>query len=139
MFVLVLVGFWFVCWDFNSCENRFPIGLIGGLCSIQSSPQRCGGCGWVKFGFSFSFLIGFFLYCSFAWTGIVLLSGLFSSRHLGSSSTLSKFDSPDTDVAGSDLNSECPVGSLVHLGFGDSSGSGAEKPKHLPLNIMGLV
>ena len=60
-------------------------------------------------------------------------------RHLGSSSPLSKFNSPDTDIAGSDLSLECPVGSLVHSGLGDKSGSGAEKPKHLPLNIVGLV
>ena len=52
---------------------------------------------------------------------------------------LSKFDSPDTDVAGSDLSSECPLGSLVCLGSGDKSGLGAEKPKHLPLNVVGSV
>ena len=52
---------------------------------------------------------------------------------------LSKFDSPDTDAAGSDLIPECPVGSLVHSGSGDESGSGAEKLKHLPLNVVGLV
>ena len=28
---------------------------------------------------------------------------------------------------------------LVCSGLGDESGSGAEKPKHLPLNVMGLV
>ena len=50
-----------------------------------------------------------------------------------------KFDSPDTNVAGSDLSPECPVGSLGHLGLGDESGSGAKKPKHLPLNVMGSV
>ena len=61
------------------------------------------------------------------------------SRCLGSPSVLSKFDSPDTDVAGLDLSPECPVGSLVHLGLGDKSGSGAEKPKHLSLNVVGLV
>ena len=52
---------------------------------------------------------------------------------------LSKFDSPDTDVAWSDLHSECPLGSLVHSGSGDKSGLGTEKPKHLSLNVMGLV
>ena len=52
---------------------------------------------------------------------------------------LSKFDSPDTDVAGLDLSPECPVGSLGHLGLDDESGSGAEKPKCLPLNVMGSV
>ena len=61
------------------------------------------------------------------------------SRCLGSSSVLSKFNSLDTDVAGSDLSPECPVGSLVHLGSGDESESGAEKLKHLSLNIVGLV
>ena len=61
------------------------------------------------------------------------------SRCLGSSSALLKFDSPDTDVAGSDLSPECPVGSLGRLGPGDKSGSGAEKPKCLPLNVVGLV
>ena len=40
MFVFVLVGFWFVCWNCNSCENRFSIGLVSGLGSIQSSPLR---------------------------------------------------------------------------------------------------
>ena len=52
---------------------------------------------------------------------------------------LSKFDSPDADVAGSDLSPECPVGSLGCSGLGDKSGSGAEKLKRLPLNVMGLV
>ena len=52
---------------------------------------------------------------------------------------LSKPDSPDTDVAGSDLTLECPVGSLVHLGSGDKSGSGAAKPKRLPLNVLNSV
>ena len=52
---------------------------------------------------------------------------------------LSKFDSPDIDVAGSDLSPECPVGSLGRSGSGDESGSGAEKPKHLPLNVVGSV
>ena len=52
---------------------------------------------------------------------------------------LLKFDSPDTDVTVLDLNSECPVGSLVCLGSGDDSGSGAEKQKHLSLNIVGSV
>ena len=61
------------------------------------------------------------------------------SRHLGSSPALSKFDSPDTDVAGSDLSPECPVGSLGRSGSGDESGSGAEKLKRLPLNVVGLV
>ena len=61
------------------------------------------------------------------------------SRRLGSSSALSKFDSPDTDVAGSDLSPECPVGSLGCSGLGDKSGSGAEKPKCLPLNVVGSV
>ena len=61
------------------------------------------------------------------------------SRRLGSSSVLSKFNSPDTDVAGSDLSPECPVGSLGHLGSGDESRSGAEKLKHLPLNVMSSV
>ena len=66
-------------------------------------------------------------------------SCLAHSRHLGSSSALSKFDSPDTDVAGLDLGSECPLRSLVCLGSGDDSGLGAEKPRHLPLNVMGSV
>ena len=66
-------------------------------------------------------------------------SCLLHSRHLGSFSALLKFDSPDTDVAELDLSPECPVGLLVYLGSGDESGSGAEKPKHLPLNVMGLV
>ena len=61
------------------------------------------------------------------------------SRCLGSSSVLLKFNSPDTDVAGLDLSPKCPVESLVHSGSGDKSGSGAEKPKHLPLNAVGLV
>ena len=52
---------------------------------------------------------------------------------------LSKPDSPDTDVAGSDLTFECPVGSLVHSGLGDESGSGAVKPKRLPLNVLDSV
>ena len=52
---------------------------------------------------------------------------------------LSKFDSPDTDVAGSDLSPECPVRSLAHSGLGDKSGSRAEKLKHVPLNIVGSV
>ena len=52
---------------------------------------------------------------------------------------LSKPDSPDTDVAGSDLTLECPIGSLICLGSGDESGSGAEKPKRLPLNVLGSV
>ena len=43
------------------------------------------------------------------------------------------------DVAGSDLTLECPVGSLVHSGSGDESGSGAAKPKRLPLNVLDLV
>ena len=68
--------------------------------------------------------------------GLGFSSGPVCSRCLGSSSVLSKFDSPDTDVAGLDLSSECPLGSLVHLGSGDDSGSGA---KHLPLNIVDLV
>ena len=46
---------------------------------------------------------------------------------------LSKPDSPDTDVAGSDLCLECLVGSLV------SGSSQAEKPKRLLLNVMGSV
>ena len=66
-------------------------------------------------------------------------SCLVCSRHLGSSSALSKFDSPDTDAAGSDLSPECPVGSLGRSGSGDGSGSGAEKLKHLPLNAVGSV
>ena len=66
-------------------------------------------------------------------------SCLVHSRCLGSSSALSKFDSPDTDVAGSDLCSECPLRSLVHSGSGDKSGLETEKPKHLSLNVMGLV
>ena len=66
-------------------------------------------------------------------------SCLVHSRRLGSSSALSKFDSPDTDVAGSDLSPECPVGLLGHLGSGDDSGSGAEKLKRLPLNVVGSV
>ena len=52
---------------------------------------------------------------------------------------LSKPDSPDTDVAGSDLTLECPVGSLVRSGSGDESWSGAAKPKHLPLNVLNSV
>ena len=63
----------------------------------------------------------------------------FVKRYLGSSSALSKFDSPDTDVARLDFNSKCPLGSLVCLSYGDESGLGAEKPKHLPLNIVGSV
>ena len=61
------------------------------------------------------------------------------ARHLGSSSALSKFDSPDTDVAGSDLSSKCPFGSLVCSGSGNESGLEADEPKCLPLNVMGLV
>ena len=38
--VLMLVGFRFVCWYCNNWENRFLIGLIGGLGSIQSSPRK---------------------------------------------------------------------------------------------------
>ena len=49
------------------------------------------------------------------------------------------FDSSDTDVAGLDFSPECPVGSLGRSGSGDESGSGAEKPKRLPLNVVGLV
>ena len=52
---------------------------------------------------------------------------------------LSKFNSSDTDVAGLDLSSECPAGSLVHSGSGDKSWFGAEKHGHLLLNIMGSV
>ena len=81
-------------------------------------------------------MIGFFLYRS---SGLGFSSCPVCSRCLGSSSALSKFDSPDTDVAGLDLSPECPVGSLGHLGSGDESGSGAEKLKCLPLNIVGLV
>ena len=38
--VLVLVGSRFICWYCNNWENRFLIGLIGGLGSIQSSPLK---------------------------------------------------------------------------------------------------
>ena len=82
-------------------------------------------------------MIGFFLYLCPAEQGSS--SPSVCSMCLGSSSALLKFDFPDTDVAGSDLSPECPVGSLVCSGLGDKSGSGAEKPKCLPLNVMGLV
>ena len=38
--VLMLVVFRFVCWYCNNWENRFSIGLIGGLGLVQSSPRR---------------------------------------------------------------------------------------------------
>ena len=38
--VLMLVVFGFICWYCNNWENRFSIGLMGGLGSVQSSPHR---------------------------------------------------------------------------------------------------
>ena len=38
--VLILVVVGFVCWYCSNWENRFSIGLIGGLGSIQSSPRE---------------------------------------------------------------------------------------------------
>ena len=37
---MLVVGFWFVCWNCSSCKNRFLNGLTGGLGLIQSSPLR---------------------------------------------------------------------------------------------------
>ena len=37
---MLVVEFWFVCWNCSSCKNKFLIGLTSGLSLIQSSPLR---------------------------------------------------------------------------------------------------